>query len=78
MLSELPTSEQPLTIAIHDRLLPDDYRKRLRDDAEWQDGRCEFVIDPATLKLTKGSVPGFSLGIGYGWGAMIAPEEVKE
>lgn len=45
----------------------EEYLDVLRQNPAWKDGRtCEFVFDPATLKLLKGSVPDFTLENRYG------------
>ena len=64
--TEQPTLEHPLKISLQDTEIPNEYREILKHDSAWTNGTtCEFAIDPSTLKLTKGSVPGFSLAMQY-------------
>jgi len=54
VLTELPAAGQPLTITLRDSLPA--------EATGWQDGKsCKFVIDPETLTLTHGTIPGFRL-----------------
>jgi hypothetical protein len=65
--TELPTPQKPLKISLDNVAIPEDYQALLQQDPSWTDGSsCEFVIDPTTLALTKGSVPGFALIKGWG------------
>lgn len=62
ILTVQPTQECPLVIELADLPEPKSYRALMLKDPAWEEGRsCTFVFDPATLTLTKGSVPGFVL-----------------
>jgi hypothetical protein len=65
--SERPTLDKPMTVVIPLDAFSAEYRSLLKVDPSWKDGvSCEFVIDPAGLKLLKGSVPGYELKMEYG------------
>jgi hypothetical protein len=58
----LATEEHPLELMISDVDLNDEYLERLRKDPEWKNGKsCKFVLDPKSMKVLKGSVPGYEM-----------------
>lgn len=63
-----PTADCPLTFSLAESNITEEYQDVLRQNPAWKDGQtCEFVFDPSTLKLLKGSVPDFSLENRYGY-----------
>lgn len=73
-----PTAEHPFKVLLDGVVLPGTYQDQLRHAPGWTDGRsCEFVVDPATLKLRKGTVPGYVMESGGGGitFSMIRPKE---
>lgn len=76
--SARPTEARPLRLMLDQVSLPEVYQNQLGADPAWKDGRsCEFALDPATMKLTKGSVPGYAMSCENGMltVAMIVPPE---
>lgn len=62
-----PTVERPLELTLSNVALGDEYLERLRKDPEWKDGtNCKFALDPKSMKLLNGNVPGYNME--WGWG----------
>jgi WD40 repeat protein len=58
ILNLKPTAKCPLTISFPVDSIPEDMRLALLYDPAWKNqSSCEFVLDPKTGKLLKGSVP---------------------
>jgi hypothetical protein len=63
-----PTEKHPLKIEFVDVALNESYRNLLTNDPEWKGGgtSCEFVLEPTTMKLLKGSVPWYEMTLAWG------------
>jgi hypothetical protein len=76
--SARPTEARPLRLVLDQVSLPVVYQNQLGADSAWQEGKsCEFALDPATMKLTRGSVPGYAMSCESGLLtiAMVVPPE---
>ena len=73
-----PTEQRPLEIVFTYLNLHDDYSALLKNDPAWKDGTsCRFVLDAKTMKLLKGSVPGYQMKFEWGY-TRIEREDDKE
>ena len=63
-----PTEGHPLKLEFDDVALNEGYRNLLANDPAWKGGgtSCEFVLEPATMKLLKGSVPRYEMTLARG------------
>lgn len=63
-----PSANHPLKLEFSNVTLNEGYRNLLRNDPAWkEDGtNCEFVLDPKTMKLLKGSVPWYEIRLAWG------------
>lgn len=63
-----PTEGHPLKLEFDDVALNKGYRNLLANDPAWKGGgtSCEFVLEPATMKLLKGSVPRYEMTLARG------------
>ncbi|MBN8458585.1 MAG: hypothetical protein J0M04_12180 [Verrucomicrobia bacterium] len=78
-----PTVARPLELTVSNVALGDEYLKRLSKNPEWKDGiSCRFALDPKSMKLLGGSVPGYHMEWD-GWRIRVAtslpdPDETGE
>jgi hypothetical protein len=63
-----PTEKHPLKLGFAGVALNEGYRILLANDPAWKDGgtSCEFVLEPTTMKLLKGSVPWYGMTLARG------------
>ena len=67
-----PTEQRPLEIVFSYFKLHDEYQALLNNDPAWKDGTsCRFVVDTKTMKLLKGSVPGYEMKFEWGYMRMV-------
>jgi hypothetical protein len=74
-----PTEGHPLILELENVVLNEGYRNLLANDPAWKGGgtSCEFVLEPTTMKLLKGSVPWYEMTLARG-GISVSVLEDRE